>query len=74
MRYLHEKDKDQTMKECKVKIDECEHEKLWFPEIKDTTAKEVILELVMTFKRAIMDCKILIPSAQNESEVQNRDE
>ena len=54
--YLHKNDKYQTMKEHKVKIDEGEHEKLWFPEIEDATVKEVILELVTKFKRVIMDC------------------
>ena len=60
VRYLHKKDTEQTTKEHKAKIDESEHEKLRFPEIEDTTAKEVILEFLTNFKRTIMDCELLI--------------
>ena len=70
MYYLHKRDKDQTMKEYKIKINDREYKKLCFPEIEDTTPKEVILELVTKFRYAITDCKIFITPITNKIEAQ----
>ena len=61
------------MKECKVKINEDEHEKLPFPCFCEITQKEETLELVTLFFRHVKDCKIFIARlspASGETEVQ----
>jgi len=58
--YLYKKESNISIKEYKVQINNDKYEKLWFPEIYNTTLKEVIIKLVIKFKWVIKDYNFFI--------------